>query len=188
MLESVFRSPRVVALIRDNCLADSFTDLVVYLRGRGHPVSTIQMYVQVSEHVGQWLKTEGIRSSRVNSRTVERFLKQHYPKCRCLPPSSCYINNVRAGLRHLLVVLQKRYQHLPQPHKEILPSRDCSAGLPDSYGRDLRFAFHHLFQSKTLHSRVYDVCLWCPYPEREKNPARRSRQILRGTGQVIQPG
>ena len=119
MLESVFRRPRVVARIRDNCLADSLTGLVVYLRGRGHPVSTIQMYVQVSEHFGQWLKTEGICPSRVNSGTVERFLKQHLPKCRCLPPSSCYINNVRAGLRHLLVVLQERYQHLPQPHKKI---------------------------------------------------------------------
>lgn len=109
MFERFFRRSRVVARLRRNVLSESLSDLVVYLGNRGHPLTTIHRYTEACEHFGHWLRRKRISPSEVDEHTVNLFLHGHLPKCRCRSvPSPRHLLTVRAALRNLLVVIQRR--------------------------------------------------------------------------------
>lgn len=117
MIEQAFRSTRVARRLQGSLLGVGFDDLVAYLVERGHPVSTIQVYVQSAEHFINWLQRTHRTIESVDETVVQRFLKNHLPHCQCPLPCCTTVHQVRASLHHLLVILRKtkRIQRLVQP-------------------------------------------------------------------------
>jgi site-specific recombinase XerD len=106
MNEQVFCSARVIRRLRASNLGASFDDLIAYLVERGHPVSTIQQYVQSVEHFDGWLRRTRRSAADVDEALVDRFIERHLPRCRCPPPCSTSIRPIRSSLHHLLIVLR----------------------------------------------------------------------------------
>jgi integrase/recombinase XerD len=107
MIEHVFRSGRVVRRLRGSQLGSAFDALVAYLSERGHPASTIQQYVQGVEHFDGWLRRTSRAVGAVDEAVIDDFLSLHLPRCRCPPPCSTSVHQVRTALLHLLVVLRR---------------------------------------------------------------------------------
>lgn len=105
MLERYFRRPRVLARLRASVLAESLEPYVSRLAGRGHPVSTVQVYVQAVEHFGVWLRNEGIPVGAVGPDAVSEFVDDHLPICTCPTPHPRHAATVRAALHHLVRIL-----------------------------------------------------------------------------------
>jgi integrase/recombinase XerD len=104
MLDHLFRRPRVRARMRANPLGARIEAYVAYLDNRGHPPGTIQQYVQAVEHFGVWLSSEHIAIEDVTRATIDSFLHDHLPHCRCPTPAPTCLYQVRAALAHLLRV------------------------------------------------------------------------------------
>ena len=104
MLDHLFRHPRVRARLRANPLGAWIEAYVAYLGERGHPLGTIQSYVQAVEHFGVWVASEHIAIDAVTQTSVDSFLLDHLPVCRCPTPAPTCLHQVRAALTHLLRV------------------------------------------------------------------------------------
>ena len=133
MLDQLFRRPRVRARIRANLLGDRIEPYVTYLDERGHSPHTIQQYVSAVEHFGVWLASEHITIEGVTRATIDSFLHDHLPHCRCPTPAPTCLHQVRAALAHLLRV----------PGIPISPARPASPPNPvdvilEHYGSYLR--------------------------------------------------
>jgi integrase/recombinase XerD len=112
MLEQFFKSRRGLVRMRSNVLAGLLDAYVDNLSARGHPVSTIQAYMQCVEHFGVWLRSEKMLPPDVNTGVLDRFLHQHLPACRCPSPCPRHLPNVRAALQHLLGILELSSEHI----------------------------------------------------------------------------
>jgi site-specific recombinase XerD len=109
MVESVFRSVRVQLRLQQSLLGLPIFDAVTtYLVDRRHPVGTVQQYVQSIEHFDRWLRRTRRPISEIGEEVVARFLSEHLPRCRCPAPACTTLYQVRAALRHLLVVLRSQ--------------------------------------------------------------------------------
>jgi site-specific recombinase XerD len=133
MLDHYFRRPRVRARIRANILGGWIELYVSYLHQRGHPPGSSQLYVQAVEHFGVWLASEHGNVESVTRATIDSFLYDHLPDCRCPTPSPTYLYQVRVALAHL--------PHVPGIH--LSPAQPASPGNPvdvtlEHYGRYLR--------------------------------------------------
>lgn len=104
MLDHLFRRPRVRVRMRANPLGTWIEAYVAYLDSRGHPQGTIQQYVQAIEHFGSWLASRRIAPEDVTRVTIDSFLNEHLPNCRCPTPAPTCRHQVRAALAHLLCV------------------------------------------------------------------------------------
>lgn len=113
MLEQYFRSARVHERIHDNILHDEIKRLIEHLNRRGHPIRTVQRYVQAAEHFGRWLHHRRHRIS-ISSEAIDRFLKQHLPNCRCPVPAARHLYSTRSALKHLLRALGKEVNVNPR--------------------------------------------------------------------------
>jgi len=134
MLDQFFRRPRVRTRLRANILGSWIEAYVEYLDQRGHPPSTIQQYVQGVEHFGVWLASEQITIENVTRATIDSFLHDHLPICRCPTPAPACLNQVRAALAHLLRVPNGRPPR-SQPPSPLTPV-DVTLGHYRSYLRD----------------------------------------------------
>lgn len=114
MIETMFRSARVVRRMRGGRLGAALDDLVAYLIERGHPTSTIHLYVQGVQHFDAWLRRTRRALTDVDEALIDNFLRRHLPRCHCPPPCATSVHVVRSSLRHLLVVL-RRAGHVPEP-------------------------------------------------------------------------
>jgi site-specific recombinase XerD len=133
MLDHYFRRPRVRARIRANILGAWIELYVSYLHQRGHPPGSIQLYVQAVEHFGVWLASKHGNFESVTQATIDSFLYDHLPDCRCPTPAPTYLYQVRAALAHLPRV----------PGIHFSPAQPASPGNPvdaalEHYGRYLR--------------------------------------------------
>jgi len=107
MIESVFRSPRVQLRLQRSFLGlQVFEAMTVYLVERRHPLTTIQQYIQNVEHFDRWIRRAHCPPVDLGEESVARFLAKHLPRCRCPAPACTTLHQVRASLRHLLVVLR----------------------------------------------------------------------------------
>jgi integrase/recombinase XerD len=134
MLDHYFRRPRVRARIRANILGAWIELYVSYLHQRGHPSSTIQLYVQAVEPFGVWLASEHGNVQSVTRPTIDSFLYDHLPACRCPTPAPTYLYQVRSALGHLLRVPNAR----PPSAQSVSPQNpvDVTLGHYRSYLRD----------------------------------------------------
>jgi len=109
MIEYVFRSARVPRRLERSLLGLQVFDAVTaYLVGRGHSATTVQQYVQNVEHFDRWLRRTRQPVAEIDEDVVGAFLSGHLRRCRCPVPACTTLWQVRAALRHLLVVLRRR--------------------------------------------------------------------------------
>ena len=115
MLEEVYASPDVIARLRNGPLGEVVDGLAEFLGNRGHAHRTIQDYLRGVGHFGFWLETERIPVTKVNEKTVDLFMSDHLPNCRCMVPSGRPAHQIRAGVSHLLAELRRRGLIQPPP-------------------------------------------------------------------------
>ena len=77
-----------------------------HLALRGYPAATRQVYARGVEHFASWLAGQPRRSRAVDEGSVEKFVRDHLPRCRC-KRRVCYKPAVRAALNHLLDALRE---------------------------------------------------------------------------------
>jgi len=73
-----------------------------YLKQRGHSYSTRHSYLSSSKHFLCWLDTRPRSQKKVNSDSIQSFLRKHLPVCRCPMPVHKNLNMVRAALNQML--------------------------------------------------------------------------------------
>jgi site-specific recombinase XerD len=108
MIEHVFRSSRVRRRLQRSLLGLTvFDEIATYLVGRRHSATTTQQYIQSIEHFDAWLRRTRRPLAEVGEEAVAAFLSKHLRRCRCPAPACTTLFQVRAALRHLLVVLRR---------------------------------------------------------------------------------
>lgn len=136
MIEHVFRSARVPRRLQRSLLGlRVFDALTEYLVERGHSATTVQQYVQSVEHFDGWLRRTRRPIEDIGEEVVGEFLRDHLHRCRCSMPACTTLFQVRAALRHLLVVLRRRSWIAPAP-----PAESAGARLVEEYSQYL----HHV--------------------------------------------
>lgn len=96
-MEHIFRRESVRVRIFGNPLGPVLQQYIAYLSARGHKPSSVHQYVFALEHFGNWLGTGAI-----SHESVDEFVMDHIPRCRCKKPASCTIHCIRAALNRLL--------------------------------------------------------------------------------------
>lgn len=134
MIEYLFRSARVRRRLQRSLLGLTvFDEVAAYLIGRRHSASTIQQYIQSIEHFDGWLRRTRHNVAEIREDVVASFLSMHLRQCRCPVPACTTLFQVRAALRHLLVVLRRRGSIAPQR-----ATTSASTKLIEEYSEHLR--------------------------------------------------
>ena len=68
--------------------------------------TTIRTYLKALAHFAYWAKAEGFIIAKIDATVVDRFVKFHLSSCICPQPRICNIPDVRAALKHLLIVMR----------------------------------------------------------------------------------
>ncbi len=77
-----------------------------YFTQGGYASSTAATYIACIAHFAHWLTQCGIDVHRIGEVVVRQFLDDHLPVCDCARPACRVRTDLRAALRHLLVVLR----------------------------------------------------------------------------------
>jgi hypothetical protein len=135
MIEHVFRSARVPRRLQRSLLGlRVFDALTEYLVDRGHSTTTVEQYVQSVEHFDGWLRRTRRPVGDIGEEVVGEFLLEHLYRCRCSMPACTTLFQVRAALRHRLVVLRRRgWIHL-QVRRGKARRRVLTVPAPRSWG------------------------------------------------------
>ena len=72
----------------------------------GYASSTAATYIACIAHFAHWLTQRGIDVHRIGEEMVRQFLDDHLPNCNCARQVHRVRTDLRAALRHLLVVLR----------------------------------------------------------------------------------
>lgn len=82
------------------------SELADYLSERGNASSTVGGYLRAVRHFDRWLRVEGIPIETIGPGTLQEFCGEHLPVCSCAMARGGGPHQVRAALRHLLVLLR----------------------------------------------------------------------------------
>jgi integrase/recombinase XerD len=83
MLEHLFPSVEVQAWLQSGANASLIEGYADSMRARGFSDSTLSHFVHTAAHFGHWLDAEGVTASEVDDSVLDRFRKEHLPKCDC---------------------------------------------------------------------------------------------------------
>ena len=87
-------------------LAPYVDTLSQYLSERRYAPNTISTYLGCVAHFGRWMNQCQLDIRQINEDLVQRFLDDHLPRCDCARPVRRTRRDLRAALKHLLVVLR----------------------------------------------------------------------------------
>ena len=107
MIETLFRSRVVRRRMADSHLGIILSDFALFLEARGHVLTSLQAYVQVSEHFSRWLGEHGLPVHEIGETLVEQFVRGHLTHCRCPKPHPIHPRNCRSALGLLLAFLRQ---------------------------------------------------------------------------------
>ena len=102
MLEQYVCGPCALARVLKNPILEHIERLVAHLHGQGYRPATIQRYVLVAEHFGNWLGRRPRRLRIVSRAAVDAFLHRHLPRCSCSTPAPRHDHNIRRALAHMV--------------------------------------------------------------------------------------
>ncbi len=102
--QQLHRSP--TDWLHESQLAPYVDALTQYLSERGYAPHTIDTNLGCVAHFGRWISQCRLDIHRIDEDVVRRFLDAHLPWCDCARPVRRTRNDLRAALRHLLVVLR----------------------------------------------------------------------------------
>ena len=77
-----------------------------YLSERRYSPHTIDAYLSCIAHFARWMSQCHLDALSLDEEVVRRFLEDHLPQCDCTRPVRRKRSDLRAALRHLLVVLR----------------------------------------------------------------------------------
>lgn len=104
----------------DSELAPHVGAFLHYLSERGNAPNTIDTYLRCIAHFAYWVRQCRLAVHGLDEGTVWRFLDEHLPSCDCPRPACRTRSDLRAALRHLLVVLRTR-GIISEPAAETTP-------------------------------------------------------------------
>lgn len=70
-----------------------------------YAAGTTRQYLCSIAHFARWMRRHRLAVSALNEDVVQRFLDEHLPRCTCPSPVQRSRHQIRAALRHLLVLL-----------------------------------------------------------------------------------
>ncbi len=137
MTERVDSRPGIA--VSQACSLDkALAEFTAMLLANGHPPSTITIYTNAVRHLVRWLREHhrGIRS--LTERTLEEFLFNHLPTCKCPAPAPRDSATLRAAIRRFRLLAKLR-QEAGRPAAKTLSLletelRDYHAHLRDTCG------------------------------------------------------
>lgn len=104
-------------------LASHVDAFLHYLSERRYSPHTIDAYLSCIAHFARWMSQCRLDAIRLDEEVVRRFLEDHLPQCDCTRPVRRTRNDLRAALRHLLVVLRVNAV-IAEPVKGTTPIED----------------------------------------------------------------
>ena len=107
-----------------------------YLEDRKYATSTVRSYLCSIAHFSQWAISKRLQLHQVNESLVAEFLDKHLPHCCCSKPVNRGYSNLRAALRHLLIVL--RAHGVIEPPTVRSQPVDIELRRYDRYMRDVQ--------------------------------------------------
>jgi site-specific recombinase XerD len=121
------------AWLSDSVLGVRSDSYARYLTERGYSLSSVRNYLSCIAHFAHWLKKRRATLRQIDEALVQRFLDDHLQRCSCPAPARRCRHQVRAALKHLLVVLRLSAE---------IPTRPDTT--PESIREDLRRFDAHL--------------------------------------------
>lgn len=111
-----FISSRNRGWLRNSELNPIVDTYISYLSHYGYSDQSIRTYSHSVAHFAYWLTKNKVPLGNISEAAVDQFLHLHLPVCDCSKRCRRSLFNVRAALRHLLVVLRAEGQiPLPAP-------------------------------------------------------------------------
>lgn len=92
--------------LRESQLAPYIDAFTHHLTERRYAAHTVGTYVACLAHFARWASRCRMDIHRIDEDVVQRFLDDHLPRCDCARPVRGTRRDLRAALRHLLVVLR----------------------------------------------------------------------------------
>jgi len=102
MLERLFRRASVRRRMAAGHLGIILVRFALDLEFRGYARTSLQSYVQITEHFSRWLAGRGLTPGDLDEGVIERFLRGHLPHCRCPWLAAAHPRTCRAALGCLL--------------------------------------------------------------------------------------
>ena len=87
MIQKLFLRPFVRRRMAASHLGIILEQFALDLQTRGYAVSTVQSYVQVTEHFSRWLGRRRLAVREIDERVVDSFVGGHLCRCRCPIPA-----------------------------------------------------------------------------------------------------
>jgi len=97
---------RPAGWLLDSQLAPHVDAFTHYLSERRYTSHTIDAYLSCIAHFARWMSQCQLDVHRLDEEVVRWFLEDHLPQCDCARPVRRTRSDLRAALRHLLVVLR----------------------------------------------------------------------------------
>ncbi|MCC7375680.1 MAG: tyrosine-type recombinase/integrase [Verrucomicrobiales bacterium] len=133
MIQQLFLRPFVRRRMAASHLGIILEHFALDLQARGYAVSTVQFYVQVAEHFSRWLGGRRLTVREIDEQVVDKFVREHLPRCRCPIPAATSEGVCRPALRCLVRFLREQ-KLTPMPS----PQRSHQECLVEEYDRYLR--------------------------------------------------
>ena len=174
-------------------LDKGLAEFTASLLARGHPPSTITIYTNAARHLVRWLREHhrGIRS--LTERTVEEFLFNHLPTCKCPAPALRDSPTLRAAVRRFRLFVKLR-QEAGRPAAQALSPlerelRDYHDHLRDTCGLAEATCTYRMRYAREFMGRVAPGMKAKPIRitarEVVEHVTRRAKGVKTGTIRVI---
>jgi len=132
------------------------------IRGRYAAVTTTN-YISCLAHFALWMRQENLAVSSLDECAIERFLRNHLPRCECPSPVSREHGDLRAAVGHLLTVLRDQgvIANIPAPTGHIAEelrrydehmchARGLATGTRSGYLRIVQRFLRHKFAERPV--------------------------------------
>lgn len=108
------------ARLQRSVLAPLVEPFVLSMTRSKYAQASVHRYVAALAHLACWMSKSNVDLDQLDLPLIERFIRKHVPHCRCRPPASCVVADLRAACRRLLVV-GRGAGLLPQPAPRFPP-------------------------------------------------------------------
>lgn len=135
MIQKLFLRPFVRRRMAASHLGIILEQFALDLQTRGYAVSTVQSYVQVTEHFSRWLGRRRLAVREIDERVVDSFVGGHLCRCRCPIPAVRTGTICRAALGCFMRFLRK--QKLASQSSPQLSDHEVLVEKYDRYLRDV---------------------------------------------------
>lgn len=92
------------ARLRRSALAPLVEPFVLSMIRGEYAQASVNKYLAALAHLGHWMGRRKIALNQLDLALIEQFIRKHVPRCRCRPPATCVVADLRAAGRRLLSV------------------------------------------------------------------------------------